>query len=355
MWRLFAGLLVACTQVPDVGPVPARRPSPDSADAEPPSSLGDGEAGAPVAACTETASVGVCAACSERVLARASGAIRGVVARGDGAVYASLGPDGLTGAVYQTGEPPAALSEPFEDPRVLAQAGPYVYVRGFRAAGPSSFLKRVDTRVRCAPECAAPETVLEEAATSRFVAVVPRGEDELFLLRSTGTVWFMRRVAPGQWGALVVPSQGRPGCALVGGVDVLLGCGFTVTRVAPAMATPQALLATSDAPFDGLAASCGALFGHVGGSRLGAFFDLSRAAAAPAPVACAGEACGASARAFGADAASLYWSTNRGLHRVARTGGAASTLVPGEVGDFDLAPGAIVFADDAFRVRRLGQ
>ncbi len=349
MWRLSAGLLLACTQVPDVTPVPARLPTADAGQ------VGDSEAGPPVPACAETTAVGPCAGCAPRVLARASGAVRGVFAWGEGAVYASLAPDGLTGAVYQTGQPPVALTDPFEDPRVLAKVGPYVYVRGFRTAGPSSFLKRVDTRVPCSPDCAAPETVLEEAATSRFVAVVPRGEDELFLLRSTGTVWFMRRVAPGQWGALVIPSQGRAGCSLVGSVDVFLGCGFTVTRVAPAVAAPQALLATSDAPFDGLAASCGALFGHVGGSRQGAFFDLSRAASAPTAIVCTGEACAAPARAVGADAASLYWSTEQGLHRVPRAGGAATTLVSGDVGDFDLAPGAIVFGDGSFRVQRLGQ
>lgn len=349
MWRLFAGLLLACTQVPDRTDPRVRLPS---ADAGPAALV---EAAAPPATCAEITSVGACAGCAPTVIARASGALRGVLALGDGAVYASLAPDGLAGAVYLSGEPPVPLTDAFEDPRVLARVGPYVYVRGFRAAGPSSFLKRVDTRVPCAPSCAASETVLEEATTSRVVAVVPRGEDELFLLRSTGTVWFMRRVAPGQWGALVVPSQGRAGCALVGGADVFLGCGFTVTRVAPALAAPQALLATSDAPFDGLAASCGALFGHVGGSQLGALFDISLAASVPSPVACTGEPCAAPARAFAADADSLYWSTDRGLHRVARTGGAASTLFPGDVGDFDVVPGAVVLGDGSFRVQRLAR
>ncbi len=351
MWRLFAGLLLACTQVPEVAPAPARLPAADGGAGD--GGAGDGEASAPPPACAEITSVDACATCSQRVLARASGAIRGVLALGDGAVYASLAPDGLAGAVYLTGEPPVPLTDAFEDPRVLAKAGPYVYVRGSRAAGPSSFLRRVDTRVPCAPDCAAPETVLEETATSRFVAVVPRGEDELFLLRSTGSVWFMRRVAPGQWGALVVPSQGRAGCSLVGGADVFLGCGFTVTRVAPAVAAPQALLGAGDAPFDGLAASCGGLFGHVGGSRQDAFFDLSVATAPPAPLGCGREECRSTANAMKADAAGIFWSTTAGLHRLPRAGGVPSTLSAGEVGDFDLAPGAVVFADDAFRVRRL--
>lgn len=348
MWRLFAGLLLACTQVPEVAPAPARLPPADAG-----AGASDGEASAPPAACAEIASLGACPGCTQSVLARASGAIRGVLAVGDGAVYASLAPDGLGGAVYLSGAPPVPLTDVFEDPRVLAKAGPYVYVRGFRTAGPSSFLKRVDTRVPCAPDCSAAETVLEEASTSRFVAVVPRGEDELYLLRSTGTVWFMRRVAPGQWGALVVPSQGRAGCSLVGGLDVFLGCGFTVTRVAPALAAPQALLATADAPFDGLAASCGALFGHVGGSRGGAFFDLSASSSPPVPVGCSGEVCRSPANAVRADAAGIFWSTDAGLHRLPRAGGVPTTLVTGNVGDFDLAPGGIVLADDSFRVRRL--
>ncbi|NOU33554.1 MAG: hypothetical protein HOO96_37130, partial [Polyangiaceae bacterium] len=68
MWRLFAGLLLACTQVPDVTPVPARHPSADAGQ------VGDGEAGPTVPACQEITAVGPCAGCAPRVLARASGA-----------------------------------------------------------------------------------------------------------------------------------------------------------------------------------------------------------------------------------------------------------------------------------------